>query len=188
MERSVGIRHLRVQMSPALGYGGMIMRISAAFFGLAAFIAFGGWALAAEPFPPSGAAKLAAYAVCRSAAIVDMGPVGSNSSAECIGIVKTRDGSKLLDNLAIRCLEEAKARPEGYAFTGTCIQTDADGDKIFMTYEGPESGTIEWIGGTGKYKDIAATGNWTVADAPGNTSSLFAFTLTYDATWTPKEK
>ena len=134
--------------------------------------------------PQSGAAKLAAYAVCRSLAIVDMGPVGSNSSAECTGIVKTRDGSKLLDNLAIRCLEEAKARPEGYAFTGTCIQTDGDGDKLFMTYEGPEGGDIALLGGTGKYQDIAGKGTWTVVDAPGNTSSLFAFTLTYDVSWT----
>ena len=40
--------------------------------------------------PVSGAAKLSAYSVCRSAVIVDMGPVGSNSSAECNGIVKTQ--------------------------------------------------------------------------------------------------
>ena len=98
-----------------------------------------------------------------------MGPVGSNSSAECTGIVKTRDGSKLLDNLAIRCLEEAKARPEGYAFTGTCLQTDGDGDKLYMTYEGPEGGDIALLGGTGKYKDLAGKGTWSVADAPGNT-------------------
>jgi hypothetical protein len=145
-------------------------------------------ALAAEPFPASGAAKLAAYSVCRSAAIVDMGPVGSNSSAECIGIVKTQDGSKLLDNQAIRCLEEAKARPEGYAFTGTCVQTDADGDKLFMTYEGPESGDIALIGGTGKYKDVTGKGTWSVTDAPGNTAQLFLFTLSYDVTWTTKGK
>jgi hypothetical protein len=145
-------------------------------------------ALAADPLPPSGAAKLAAYAVCRSLAIIDMGPVGSNSSAECTGIVRTRDGSKLLDNLAIRCLEEAKARPEGYAFTGTCIQTDGDADKLFMTYEGPESGDIALLGGTGKYKNITGKGTWSVADAPGNTPQLFAFTLTYDVNWTTKEK
>ncbi len=164
------------------------MRILGAILILVGFVAFGGPAFAADPLPKTGSAKLAAYSVCRSAVIVDMGPAGSNSSAECIVIVKTLDGSKLLDNLAIRCLEEAKARPEGYAFTGTCVQTDADGDKIFMTYEGPESGTIEWIGGTGKYKDIAGTGTWSVTDAPGNTSSLFLFTLDYDVTWAPKEK
>ncbi len=164
------------------------MRTLGAPLVLVALIAGHAPAIAADALPKSGAAKLAAYAVCRSLAIVDMGAVGSNSSAECIGVVKTRDGSKLLDNLAIRCLEEAKTRPEGYAFTGTCVQTDAVGDELFMTYEGPETGQVEWIGGTGKYKDVVGSGSWSVTDAPGNTSSQFAFTLTYDATWTTKEK
>ena len=167
--------------------GGFIMRFLGAFVIFTAFMAPGAPA-SADPLPKTGAAKLAAYAVCRSLAIVDMGPVGSQSSAECIGIVRTRDGSKLLDNLAIRCLEESRARADGYKFFGTCVQTDGDGDKLFMTYEGPESGPVEWIGGTGKYTDIVGSGTWTVADAPGNTSSLYAFTLTYDATWTQKEK
>jgi hypothetical protein len=156
---------------------------------LSAAVAAGGTpTFAKEPLPKEGAVKLAAYAVCRSLAIIDMGPVGSNSSAECTGIVKNREGSNLLDNLAIRCLEEAKARPEGYAFTGTCIETDGDGDKLYMTYEGPEGGDIALLGGTGKYQDIAGKGTWTVADAPGNTSQLFAFTLTYQVSWTTKEK
>ena len=120
--------------------------------------------------------------------MVDMGPVGSNSSAECTGIVKTRDGSKLLDNLGIRCMEESQARPAGYAFSGTCIQTDGDGDKIFMTYEGPEGGVIALLGGTGKYQDITGKGTWSVVDAPGNNAQLFAFTLTYDIDWTTKGK
>ncbi len=164
------------------------MRTWGAFLILAAAVASRAPALAADAFPTSGAAKLAAYAVCRSAVIVDMGPVGSNSSAECTGIVKTRDGSKLLDNLAIRCMEELKARPGGYVFTGTCIETDGDGDKIFMTYEGPEGGDIALLGGTGKYQDITGKGTWSVADAPGNTAQLFAFTLTYDVSWTTKGK
>jgi hypothetical protein len=164
------------------------LRRLGAFLVLAAAVAARAPALADEPFPASGAAKLAAYSVCRSAVIIDMGPVGSNSSAECIGIVKTRDGSRLLDNLAIRCEEDAKARPEGYAFTGTCIQTDGEGDKLFMTYEGPETGDIALLGGTGKYKDVTGKGSWSVADAPGNTAQLFAFTLTYDVSWTTKGK
>jgi hypothetical protein len=163
------------------------LRILCALLILAA-AAWGAPALAADAFPNNGSAKLAAYTVCRSAVIVDMGPVGSNSSAECVGIVKTTEGSKLLDNLSIRCMEEAKARPEGYAFTGTCVHTDGEGDKIFMTYEGPESGTIALLGGTGKYKDIAGSGTWSVTDAPGNTPQLFLFTLNYDVTWTTKGK
>ena len=164
------------------------MRTSSTFLIFAAAIASRAPAFAADPFPASGAAKLAAYSVCRSAVIVDMGPVGSNSSAECTGIVKTRDGTKLLDNLAIRCMEESQARPAGYAFTGTCIQTDGDGDKIFMTYQGPEGGDIALLGGTGKYQDITGKGAWSVVDAPGNSAQLFAFTLTYDVTWEIKRK
>lgn len=164
------------------------MRFLGALVIFSAAVASGAPALAADPLPKSGEAKLAAYAACRSLASLDMGRVGSQSSAECNGIAKTRDGSKLLDNLAIRCLEEERVRADGYKSLGTCVQTDGDGDKLYMTYEGADSGTIEWIGGTGKYADIVGTGTWTAEDAPGNTSSLFAFTLTYDATWRQKEK
>jgi len=129
------------------------LRTLGALFILAAAVLSPALTFAADPFPASGAAKLAAYSVCRAAVILDMGAaIGSNSSAECTGIVKTRDGSKLLDNLAIRCMEESKARPEGYAFTGTCIQTDGDGDKIFMTYQGPEAATSRSSAGPASIK------------------------------------
>ena len=163
-------------------------RCAALFAFALALIAPGAIAHAGEPLPESGAAKLAAYTVCRSAVILDMGSAGSNASAECTGIVKTADGAKAFDNLAIRCIEDSKARPEGYLFTGSCVQTDSDGDKLYMTYEGPEAGTLQWLGGTGKYDGVSAKGTWSVADAPGNTAQLFAFTLTMDATWERKAK
>ncbi len=143
---------------------------------------------AADPFPQTGEAKLAAYTVCRSLGMVDMGTVGSQSSAECAGIVKSVDGPSPLDNLAIRCLEESRARVDGYKFFGTCAQIDADGDKIFMSYEGPESGPVALLGGTGKYVGITGDGQWSVADAPGNSATLFAFTLSYSAKWSFKAK
>jgi hypothetical protein len=164
------------------------LRTLSAFLIFAATIALTAPALAADPFPVSGAAKLAAYSVCRSAVTVDMGPVGSNSSAECNGIVKTLDGSKVLDNLAIRCVEDAKARRDAYTYSGTCVQTDANGDKIFMTFEGAETGPIEWIGGTGKYQDILGKGSWSSVDAPGANAQVFAYTFTYDVNWTSKTK
>jgi hypothetical protein len=154
----------------------------------AAAIACAAPAFAADPFPTSGSAKLAAYSVCRLAVSVDMGPLGSNSSADCNGIVKTIDGSKILDNLAIHCIEDAKARRDAYGYNGTCVQTDGDGDKIFMSFEGAETGPIEWIGGTGKYEDITGKGSWSVVDAPGNNPQLFAYTLNYDVSWTSKGK
>ena len=144
-------------------------------------------ASASEALPESGAAKLAAYQVCRPLAVVDMGPAGSESSTECNGIVRNLDGRQP-DNLAIRCLEDAGARPEGYKYFGTCVQTDGDGDKLFLTYDGSNGGQFKWIGGTGKYKDVAGSGKLGVVAAPGNTSSLFAYTLNFDVAWTNKPK
>jgi hypothetical protein len=145
-------------------------------------------ASAGEALPENGAAKLAAYQVCHPLAVVDMGAAGSESSTECNGIVKNLDSQKLPDNLAIRCLEESSARPGEYKYVGTCVQTDGDGDNLFMTYEGSQSGQIKWIGGTGKYKDVGGTGNLGVVATPGSTPGLFAYTLSYDVTWTNKPK
>ena len=145
-------------------------------------------ACASEALPENGAAKLAAYQVCHPLAAVDMGPVGSEASTECNGIVKNLDSQKLPDNLAIHCLEDTSTRPDEHKYSGTCAQTDGDGDKLFMTYGGSNSGQMKWIGGTGKYKNVAGSGNLSVIVAPGNNASLFAYTLNYDVTWRSKPK
>ena len=137
-----------------------------------------------SPIPKSASVAHSAYTVCRAAASVDLGEVGSDSSAQCTGIVRTKDGSKPFDNLALNCLEESVARKAGYKFTGACVETDDDGDKLYLSYEGPESGPIQILGGTGKFAAIKGHGQWTVADAPGNTASLFAFTLDYSFDYT----
>ena len=90
-------------------------------------------ASAVETPPEGGAAKLAAYQVCRPLAVIDMGAAGSESATECNGIVRNLDAQKAPDNLSIRCLEDSSARPDGYRYSGTCVQTDRDGDKIFVT-------------------------------------------------------
>ena len=157
-----------------------VLPASVAFLGVSLISAL---ASAESPFPRIGSAKLAAYTVCRSLGIVDMGTVGSQSSADCVGIIRSKDGAKTFDNLSIHCLEESRARADGYGFVGTCVETDADGDKIFMSYEGPESGPLSLIGGTGKYAGIEGSGNWAVTDAPGNTPNLFLFTLDFNVDW-----
>lgn len=164
------------------------MRVLGTLFLAIALIELCAPASASEALPENGAAKLAAYQVCRPLATVDMGATGSASSTECNGIVRNLDSQKLPDNLAIRCLENTSTRPEEHKYFGTCVQTDGDGDKLFMTYEGSKSGQIKWIGGTGKYKDMQGSGNLSVVVAPGSASSLFAYTLTYDVTWTHKPK
>jgi hypothetical protein len=144
-------------------------------------------ALAAEALPDKGESRLAAYEVCHPLALIDMGAAGSEASTECQGIVRNLDGQKPPDNLAIHCLEATSSRPDAYKYEGTCIQTDSDGDKIFMTYGGAKSGTMQWIGGTGKYEGLTGQGDLGVVVAPGNTPAQFAFTLSYTVNWTRKK-
>lgn len=164
------------------------MRVLGAIFLPIALIGFCAAASASDALPDNGETKLAAYQVCRPLAVIEMGPVGSESSTECNGIAKNLDGHKPPDNLAIRCLENSSTRPEGHKYSGTCIQTDGDGDKLFMTYEGSTTGQVKWIGGTGKYKDIDGAGSLRVIVAPRSAPNLFAYTLSYDVTWTRKPK
>jgi len=42
---------------------------------------------------------------------------------------------------------------------------------------------IAVIGGTGKYAGVEGSGTWKVTDAPGNSPSLFLFTLDYSVEW-----
>jgi hypothetical protein len=145
-------------------------------------------ALAVDALAENGSAKLAAYQVCHPLATVDMGSAGSQSSTECNGIVKNLDSQHLIDNLAIHCLESTSSREDGYWYSGACVQTDYDGDKLYMSYEGSKSGQIKWLGGTGKYQDLSGAGPLTVVVAPASGPSLFAYTLNYDVTWTHKPK
>ena len=151
-------------------------------------VLFAAPACAAEALAPSGSAKLAAYQVCRPLAVLDMGATGSESSTECNGVVRNLDPQKQPDNLAIHCLESTGARPEHYGYWGTCVETDSDGDKLFMTYNGQKNGQFKWIGGTGKYRDIDGSGALSVVVAPHDAPGLFAYTLNFDATWMSKGK
>lgn len=153
-----------------------------------AMIEFCAPAHAIGPLPENGAAKLAAYLVCRPLASVDMGAAGSETSTECDGIVKNLERQERPDNLSIHCLETASARPDSYKYSGTCVQTDGDGDKLYMTYQGSKTGQMKWIGGTGKYKDVDGSGDLRVAVAPSFGSKLFAYTLDVDVTWKSKAK
>ena len=164
------------------------MRILGTLFLCIGLIEVSASARAADGPEGDGAAKLAVYQICQALAAVDMGASGSSSVTECNGIVRNLDGQKLPDNLSIHCLEATTARPEGYKYSGSCVQTDHDGDKLYMTYDGSRTGEIKWVGGTGKFKDISGAGSLSVVAAPESSPGHFAYTLTYEVNWTHKAK
>lgn len=161
------------------------MKATIALFALLAPVAAAAPALGA-PLPADGSTTYAAYFACRQLDSVDMADSGSQTVAECVGITKSNGETKLFDNMSVRCLEDGEARVGEYKFTGWCAQTDGDGDKLFTSYVGPENGPLSYIGGTGKYKNIALTGSWAVHDAPPLPSGQFAFVIDYQVSWRAK--
>jgi hypothetical protein len=145
-------------------------------------------ALAANvTLPPTGSTTAAAYLTCHQVTQIDMAPIGSQATAECVGIAKNKAGAKAFDNLSVKCMELDETRGGQTNYLGWCSQVDLDGDKFFSTYEGRDGGKVTFIGGTGKYKTMTGGGKWTVTDAPpALVVGHFAFTLDYEVNWEVK--
>jgi hypothetical protein len=135
--------------------------------------------------PPSGSTAYTGYFACHHLGVMDMSESGSQTVTECIGITRNISDPKLFDNMSVRCLEDGEVRV-GYKFNGWCTQTDGDGDKLFTSYTGSESGPVAYIGGTGKYKNISLEGTWVVHYAPPLPAGQFVFAMEYKVQWQAK--
>ena len=165
----------------------MALHIYAALFLAAASLASDAVAPPpAAPLPPSGSTTYTAYFACRQLINIDMGEIGSQSTAECVGISKNIADPGIFDNLSVRCIEGGEFRGAEAKFNGWCAQTDGDGDQFFTGYTGGDDGPVGYIGGTGKYKNVSIAGTWAVHDAPALPTGQFAFRLEYQVSWQPK--
>jgi hypothetical protein len=119
--------------------------------------------------------------------------VGSVTLLEATGTTDNMKGEKMLDKMSARCEAlSVDSSPKKY-IDGACVLADADGDKIFSTFDTRDvdksqpdmaCGTHVITGGTGKYKGItgsepfacnslpalAGEGGYTSMDIPHNTT------------------
>jgi hypothetical protein len=112
---------------------------------------------------------------------MDISGVGTVTSLEAVGTTENLKGEKMLDKMSARYID------------GACVLADADGDKIFSTFDTRDvnksqpdmsCGTHVITGGTGKYQGITGTepfacnplpalageGGYTSMDIPHNTA------------------
>ena len=162
-----------------ISYTAKMLSFAVIVAGVAAFPAGG------APLPPSGSTAYSGYFACHHLEVIDMGESGSQTVTECVGITRNISDPGLFDNMSVRCLEDGEVR-ERYKFNGWCAQTDGDGDKLFTSYTGPESGPVAYIGGTGKYKNISLEGTWVVHYAPPLPKDQFVFVMEYKIQWQAK--
>jgi hypothetical protein len=136
------------------------------------------------PLPPKGAATFAIYFTGRVIGAHDIGEVGSTAVSEASGLVKSIDGPKTFDNMVEHCLVHAETVGKSVKFTGSCLNTDVDGDKYFHTFEGgPESGKSTIIGGTGKYKGMTGDITYTTTAGASPGAGQFSFTAEDKLNW-----
>jgi hypothetical protein len=146
---------------------------------------------AAEPIPSKGTTPYVTHFVFRP--LVDVSGVGTVTSLEATGTTDNMKGEKMLDKMAARCLALNVQSGDKKYIGGACVLADADGDKIFSTFDTRDvdksqpdmsCGTHIITGGTGKYQGIigsepfacnslpalAGEGGYTSMDIPHNTS------------------
>ena len=148
---------------------------------------------AAEPIPSKGTTPYVTHFVFRPLMSIDVPGVGTVTSLEATGTTDNMKGEKMLDKMAARCLALNVQSGEKKYIDGACVLADADGDKIFSTFDTRDvdksqpdmsCGTHIITGGTGKYAGITGTepfacnslpalageGGYTSMDIPHNTS------------------
>jgi len=83
------------------------------------------------------------------------------------GVVSSDDKNNPFYYASAQCLGTFRVMKGEFKELGLCTYTRPDGDQIFVSYEAtgkrgdPVKGTHTFIGGTGKFKDITGSGEFT---------------------------
>jgi hypothetical protein len=147
----------------------------------------------AQTTEKKGTTPYVTHFIFRPVNSIDIAGLGTATSLEAVGTTQNMNGEKMLDKMSARCAALSVASGDKKYIDGACVLADADGDKIFSTFDTrdvdksqPEMncGTHIITGGTGKYKGItgkepfackdmpalAGAGGYTAMDIPHNTS------------------
>ena len=82
------------------------------------------------------------------------------------GIITSDNEAGPNHHASTRCLGAAKVVKAEFKEFGYCISTRPDGDQVYSSYEGKgkaglAKGTFVFAGGTGKWKGVTGSGEWT---------------------------
>lgn len=146
-----------------------------------------------EPMAKKGTTPYVTHFVFRPVTSLDVLPLGTATLLEAVGTTQNMKGEKMLDKMSARCMALSVAAGDKKYIDGACVLADADGDKIFSTFDTRDldksqpdmnCGTHIITGGTGKYAGItgkepfacngmpalAGGGGYTAMDIPHNTT------------------
>ncbi len=134
---------------------------------------------AAAEFPKTGSAEYDTYYVSSVVAKMDSG-AGTGTLLDTTGINRNVKGEGPFHDMSVRCLMHWSVVGDTNHFTGSCVETDKDGDNIFTTFD---DNNHYLMGGTGKYKGITGTVPYTVVDLHDAAGGRPANIVNHKATW-----
>jgi hypothetical protein len=147
----------------------------------------------ADPIEKKGTTPYVTHFIFRPVQSLDVPNLGTATLLEAIGTTQNMKGEKMLDKMSARCTALSVDSGSKKYIDGACVLADADGDKIFSTFDTRDidksqpnmnCGTHIITGGTGKYAGItgsepfacnampalAGAGGYTAMDIPHNTT------------------
>ena len=147
----------------------------------------------ADPIEKKGATPYVTHFIFRPVQSLEVPGLGTATLLEALGTTQNMKGEKMLDKMSARCTALSVDSGSKKYIDGACVLADADGDKIFSTFDTRDvdksqpdmnCGTHIITGGTGKYAGItgsepfackgmpalAGAGGYTAMDIPHNTT------------------
>lgn len=131
---------------------------------------------------PQGNTTYVTYYTTQSmAAPLEMGEAGAGSLVQMTGVTRNTAGHAAFDNLSVRCVGYHETMGGKLQTRGSCVEIDAEGDKVFTTYA---AGVHTVVGGTGKYKGITGSAPFTVVSRlPSTAAGLGAIAVEHKQSW-----
>ena len=132
----------------------------AAMAASAALVTLASASFAADTMPSSGTTPYVTHFVFRPVTSLDVPSLGTATLLEAVGTTTNMKGEKMLDKMSAHCMALNVESGDKKYIDGACVLADADGDKIFSTFDTRDldksqpdmnCGTHIITGGTGKY-------------------------------------
>ena len=159
----------------------------------AALMSFATEVALADPIEKKGTAPYVTHFIFRPVQSLEVPGLGTATLLEALGTTQNMKGEKMFDKMSARCTALSVDSGSKKYIDGACVLADADGDKIFSTFDTRDvdksqpdmnCGTHIITGGTGKYTGItgsepfackgmpalAGTGGYSAMDIPHNTT------------------
>jgi hypothetical protein len=151
-------------------------------------------AVLGQAIEKQGTAPYVTHFIFRPLMSIDVPDVGTVTTLEAVGTTENMKGEKMLDKMSAHCGALNVVTGDKNYIDGACVLADADGDKIFSTFDTrdvdesqPEMdcGTHIITGGTGKYEGITGSEPFACIAMPAlaGPGGYFAMDIPHNTTW-----